>query len=128
MNKNPLLTLLGIEHPIIQGPLGGGPSTPELVAAVSNAGGLGSLGAAYQTPDQITDSIKRIRTLSSRPFNVNLFVGGWNTDQASDARPMLDPLGESMKSHSAGARRANTRARPVPGTTRSGARRAPAHL
>jgi nitronate monooxygenase len=94
VNKNPLLNLLGIEHPIIQGPLGGGPSTPELVAAVSNAGGLGSLGAAYQTPDQITDSIKRIRALSSRPFNVNLFVGGWNTDQASNAGPMLELMCE----------------------------------
>jgi len=89
-----LLKLLGIEHPIIQGPMGGGPSTPELVAAVSNAGGLGSLGAAYLTPDQITDAIRRIRALTSRPFNVNLFAGGWSTDQAFDHGPMLEVLGE----------------------------------
>src|ERR1700733_3952101 len=89
-----LLNLLGIEHPIIQGPLGGGPSTPELVAAVSNAGGLGSLGAAYMTPDQITDAIRRIRALTSRPFNVNLFAGGWNSNQNFDAGPMLELLGE----------------------------------
>lgn len=92
MNKNELLSLLGIEHPIIQGPLGGGPSTPELVAAVSNAGGLGSLGAAYLTPDQITDAIRRIRSLTSRPFNVNLFAGGWNTNQNFDAGPMIELL------------------------------------
>jgi len=91
---NELLKLLGIEHPIIQGPMGGGPSTPELVAAVSNAGGLGSLGAAYLTPDQITDAIRRIRALSSRPFNVNLFAGGWNTNHDFDAGPMLEMLSE----------------------------------
>jgi nitronate monooxygenase len=76
VKQHELLKLLDIEHPIIQGPLGGGSSTPELVAAVSNAGGLGSLGAAYLTPDQITDAIRRIRALTSRPFNVNLFTGG----------------------------------------------------
>jgi nitronate monooxygenase len=94
MNNNVLLKLLDIEHPIIQGPMGGGPSTPELVAAVSNAGGLGSLGAAYLTPDQITDAIRRIRALTSRPFNVNLFTGGWNTNQDFEAGPMLELLAE----------------------------------
>ncbi len=92
VNKNELLGLLGVEHPIVQGPLGGGPSTPELVAAVSNAGGLGSLGAAYLTPDQITDAIRRIRSLTSRPFSVNLFVGGWNTNQTFEAGPMIELL------------------------------------
>jgi nitronate monooxygenase len=90
MNKSDvLLKLLGIQHPIIQGPMGGGPSTPELVAAVSNAGGLGSLGAAYLTPEQITEAIRRIRALTSRPFNINLFAGGWSTDQAVDAGSMV---------------------------------------
>lgn len=74
--------------------MGGGPSTPELVAAVSNAGGLGSLGAAYLTPDQITDAIRRIRSLSSRPFNVNLFAGGWSMEEAFDHGPMLELLAE----------------------------------
>jgi len=74
--------------------MGGGPSTPELVAAVSNAGGLGSLGAAYLTPDQITDAIRRIRALTSQPFNVNLFTGGWSTEQSSDPGPMLELLAE----------------------------------
>jgi nitronate monooxygenase len=95
VNNDVLLKLLGIEHPIIQGPMGGGPSTAELVAAVSNAGGLGSLGAAYQTPDQITETIRRIRALSSRPFNVNLFSGGWSTKPAGDAGPMLALLAEA---------------------------------
>jgi nitronate monooxygenase len=94
VSTNELLKLLGIEHPIIQGPMGGGPSTPELVAAVSNAGGLGSLGAAYLTPNQIIDAIRRILTLTSRPFNVNLFAGGWSSNQDFDAGPMLALLAE----------------------------------
>ncbi len=89
-----LLARLAIDHPIIQGPMGGGPSTPDLVAAVSNAGGLGSLGAAYLAPDQITDAIRRIRSLTSRPFNVNLFAGGWSTDRNFDSGPMLKILEE----------------------------------
>lgn len=55
-------------------PLAGGPSTPELVAAVSSAGGLGSLGAAYLTPAAIRDAIATIRRLTDRPFAINLFV------------------------------------------------------
>jgi len=69
--------------------MGGGPTTPELVAAVSNAGGLGSLGAAYLTPDQITEAIRRIRALTDKPFNVNLFAGGYETERHVDPGPML---------------------------------------
>ncbi len=94
MSSNALLDALGIAQPIIQGPLGGGPSTPELVAAVSNAGALGSLGAAYLQPDQITGAIRRIRSLTSRPFQVNLFAGGWQTSLATEAAPMLALLSE----------------------------------
>ena len=59
--------------PVVLAPMGGGPSTPELAAAVSNAGGLGSLAAAYSGPDKIKQDIARIRELTSRPFAVNLF-------------------------------------------------------
>ena len=61
---------------------------------MSNAGGLGSLGAAYLTPDQIRDAIRRIRALTDRPFLVNLFSGGWRTDLTFDAAPMLEVLSE----------------------------------
>lgn len=94
MPQNALLSRLGIRHPVIQGPLGGGPSTPELVAAVSNAGGLGSLGAAYQKPEEISAAIRQIKSLSSRPFNVNLFAGGYGTKPDSNPGPMLDVLAE----------------------------------
>jgi nitronate monooxygenase len=65
---------LGIQYPIIQAPMAGGATTPELVAAVSNAGGLGSLAAGYMSPDDIRKAIKRIRNLSKKPFLVNLFI------------------------------------------------------
>ena len=94
MRQNGLLTRLGIEHPVIQAPMAGGPTTPELVAAVSNAGGLGSLGAAYLTPDQIIDAIRRIRALTDKPFNVNLFAGGYETERHVDPGPMLALLAE----------------------------------
>jgi nitronate monooxygenase len=65
---------LGIEHPILQAPMAGGPSTPELCAAVSNAGGLGSFAGGYLAPEAIRDAIRKIRALTSRPFAVNLFA------------------------------------------------------
>src|SRR5690349_7874583 len=66
---------LGVEHPIIQAPMAGGNiTTPELVAAVSNAGGLGSIGAAYLKPEELVRLAKRVRELTDRPFNVNLFA------------------------------------------------------
>ena len=75
MSAADFLEKIGIAYPIIQGPMGGGPSTPELVAAVSNAGGMGSLGAAYMVPEKIISDIRKIKALTIRPFNVNLFVG-----------------------------------------------------
>ena len=65
---------LDIEYPVLQAPMAGGPTTPELVAAVSNAGGLGSLGAAYLTPETLREQIREIRNLTQAPFGVNLFV------------------------------------------------------
>lgn len=65
---------LKITLPIIQAPMAGGATTPELVAAVSNAGGLGSLGAGYMTADAITTTIKKIKSLTNKPFAVNLFI------------------------------------------------------
>jgi nitronate monooxygenase len=59
---------LGIAHPIILAPMAGSGGTPELVAAVSNAGGLGSWDGAYSTPQQILDAAKQIRALTNKPF------------------------------------------------------------
>jgi nitronate monooxygenase len=65
---------IGIELPILQAPMAGGPSSPALVAAVSNAGGLGSLGGGYQSADALREDIRKTRALTSRPFGVNLFA------------------------------------------------------
>jgi nitronate monooxygenase len=67
-------SLSELEHPIVQAPLSGGPSTPALAAAVSEAGGLGFLAAGYRTPDAVRSDIDELRRLSSRPFGLNLFV------------------------------------------------------
>lgn len=71
-NNHSFLTRLGIELPIIQAPMAG-VATPELAAAVSNAGALGSLGAAAWNVEQTREKIRQTRTLTSRPFNVNVF-------------------------------------------------------
>ncbi len=71
---NPLLRRLGIEHPVIQAPMAGGPSTPELAAAVSSAGALGSWAGGYLAPEAIRAAMREIRRLTDRPFGVNLFV------------------------------------------------------
>jgi nitronate monooxygenase len=63
---------LGIRFPIIQAPMAG-VSTPELAAAVSNAGGLGSLGIGASTIDQARNMIEQTRRLTRQPFNVNVF-------------------------------------------------------
>lgn len=83
---------LGIEHPIIKAPLAGAGDTPELVAAVSDAGGLGILGAAYLQPDQIPAATRRIRALTSRPFGVNLFAPTPSRDPPADPEPALRRL------------------------------------
>ncbi|MFD8593470.1 nitronate monooxygenase [Kitasatospora sp. NPDC059646] len=62
------------EVPLIAAPMAGGPTTPELVAAVNGAGGLGFLAAGYRTVDDTLEQIRRTRELTNRPFGVNLFV------------------------------------------------------
>jgi nitronate monooxygenase len=65
-----------LEHPIVQAPMAGGPSTPALAAAVSEAGGLGFLAAGYRTADAVRAELDELRRLTSRPFGVNLFAPG----------------------------------------------------
>lgn len=67
-----LLELL--RNPIVQAPMAGGISTPALVSAVSQAGGLGFLAAGYKTAEAMQEEIRTVRTLTSAPFGVNLFV------------------------------------------------------
>lgn len=82
---NDLARALGIDHPIMLAPLGGESAGAALVAAVSNAGGLGILGAAYMTPARIGEVLAEIRALTDRPFGVNLFCPqDWKRDAARE--------------------------------------------
>jgi nitronate monooxygenase len=95
MAENPLLQRLGIEHPILLAPMAGSGGTPELAAAVSNAGGLGAWGGAYAKPDEIAATIRRLRQLTTKPFNINLFAGGYETDRGIDPQLMLAIVAEA---------------------------------
>jgi NAD(P)H-dependent flavin oxidoreductase YrpB (nitropropane dioxygenase family) len=72
--KTALCHTLGIEHPIIAAPMGPDLSGPELVAAVSNAGGLGIVQAQLHPPPRFREGIRRVRALIARPFGVNLLL------------------------------------------------------
>ncbi|MDQ0930972.1 nitronate monooxygenase [Streptomyces turgidiscabies] len=61
-------------HPIVQAPMAGGVSVPQLVSAVAEAGGLGFLAGGYKTADGMYQEIKTLRGLTGRPFGVNLFM------------------------------------------------------
>lgn len=66
--------------------MAGGGDTAELVAAVSNAGALGSIGATYLTPEQIIERGRAVRAATSRPFGINLFAPGENPAVSADMR------------------------------------------
>ncbi len=69
---NPLLRRVGIELPIVQAPMAG-VSTPEMAAAVSNVGALGSIGIGAADPEDARAMIRAVRSGTDRPFNVNVF-------------------------------------------------------
>ncbi|HET9377836.1 MAG TPA: nitronate monooxygenase [Chthoniobacterales bacterium] len=94
-NENRLTAKLGIDYPVIQGPLGG-LSSQKLTAAVSNFGGLGSFGALSLTPEAIKEAIAEIRSLTSKPFAMNLWVSmedeGARTSDENAFNRSLAPL------------------------------------
>ncbi|WP_122261596.1 NAD(P)H-dependent flavin oxidoreductase [Ornithinimicrobium cerasi] len=63
-----------LDRPVVGAPMAGGVSTPRLVAAVGDAGGLGMLAAGYRTPEQLAADLLTTRELTAAPFGVNLFV------------------------------------------------------
>ena len=79
-----------LEHPIVQAPMGGGPSTPELAAAVAEAGGLGFLAAGYKNVDAVRADVEALRALTARPFGVNLFAPP--SPAAADVGPFAERL------------------------------------
>ena len=102
--------LLGIRHPVLLGPMGGG-TDARLVAAVSHAGGLGILAASFLTPEAIEAEVAMIRELTPMPFGVNLLL--WRSAEKVDAvlqhQPTVlstafgDPAPYVDQAHDAGA-------------------------
>ncbi|MFC3675090.1 NAD(P)H-dependent flavin oxidoreductase [Ferrovibrio xuzhouensis] len=83
---NALCRRLGIAHPVLLAPMAGEASKPALATAVSNAGGLGTLGCGYMTPQVVRDTIRAIRAASDKPFGINLFLPlNWTADPAKMA-------------------------------------------
>ncbi len=70
----PTFELTALPLPIVQAPMAGGPSTPELAVAVSEAGGLGFLAGGYKRAPAVRNEIAAVRARTSAPFGVNLFV------------------------------------------------------
>jgi nitronate monooxygenase len=100
MDENDLTKLLNIQYPIIQAPMAGGPTSSNLVAAVSNEGGLGMMGAGYMKPDQIRNQIRQIRKFTDKPIGVNLFVPTKyivDEERLQLANALLQPIKEEIQ-------------------------------
>lgn len=98
-NQTELTQLLRIDYPIIQAPMAGGSTTPELVAAVSNCGGLGMIGAGYMQPEQIREHIRETKKLTTRPFGINLFIPEKITvdeEKVALAQKLLEPIKQEL--------------------------------
>jgi enoyl-[acyl-carrier protein] reductase II len=88
MLRTPFCELVGIDVPIIQAPMTPW-TTPELVAAVSNAGGLGSYATGRRSLQQVVADLERIRSLTDRPFAVNFLM--WTFDPEAFAHVLSRP-------------------------------------
>ncbi len=112
MLRTPVCDLLGIEVPIMQAAIW--PATsPELVAAVSEAGGLGSVGSVFESAESIQGQIARVREMTQRPFAVNHVVPLLDEEAFEatlEAKPAVislalgDPAGLLERAHAAGAK------------------------
>ena len=91
-----LCDLLGVRYPLIQAPMAGGWTTPELVSAVSNAGGFGSLAGAGVPPEQLREDIRAVKVQTDRPFAVNFLLAppGPGSRDVAAAQRFLDGFRE----------------------------------
>src|SRR5437763_13716454 len=85
-----------LTHPIVQAPMGGGPSTPELAIAVSQAGGLGFLAAAYRNADDVGAEIDQVRAGTDQAFGVNVFVPRRDEVDEEALRGFVERLGPDV--------------------------------
>jgi len=91
MLRTPICDLLGIEHPVALGGMGSA-TNPELVAAVSNAGGLGALGCHGQTPEQVGERTQNIRRQTNKPFGLNFLLFHTRDDSFAAALELRPPV------------------------------------
>ncbi|MGG3626331.1 nitronate monooxygenase [Bacillus gobiensis] len=99
-NDNLVTQRLKIEYPIIQAGMAGGITTPDLVAAVSNSGGLGTLGAGYMSSDEVAVNIQKIKQLTSNSFGVNVFIPEYpevKKEEIEEANKLLDPFRKELQ-------------------------------
>lgn len=96
--KTRVCELFDIHHPIIQAGMAGGPTTADLVSAVSEAGGLGTLGAAYLDPDTLRKAIQDIKRRTARPFAVNIFSESAKDDYSrlAEVQQVLNPFRKEL--------------------------------
>lgn len=97
--KTGICQLFKIDYPIIQAGMAGGPTTIELVTEVSDAGGLGTLGAAYMTPEALRQAIKEIQSTTEKPFGVNIFAAQVTDDfsRLEEVQKALSPFRSQLE-------------------------------
>ena len=78
--RTPLTELIGIEHPVVQTGMGWGAGA-RLVAATSNAGGLGILASATMTLDELAVAIGKVKAATDKPFGVNIRADAGDADR-----------------------------------------------
>nr|WP_263314423.1 nitronate monooxygenase [Mammaliicoccus sp. Marseille-Q6498] len=99
MNSKDLLTELQMTKPIFQAGMAGGVTSPEMVSTVCNEGGFGQIGAGYMTPESLSEHIDQIRTMTNKPFGVNLFIPEYPEIDKHDVDRMneiLKPISEKL--------------------------------
>src|SRR5579884_4487774 len=133
MIRTPICDLLDIDHPIALGGMGSATS-PELVAAVSRAGGLGALGCHYQTPEQVRERTAAIRRGTNRPFGLNFLLFDTREDSlqaALELKPSVMQFAwarpeQDLKSYFDRAHRAGCKVTHMAGTVQEAVRAAEA--
>ena len=93
--------LTALPLPIVQAPMAGGPSTPELAIAVSEAGGLGFVAAGYKQAPAVRDEIRAVRAGTSAPFGVNLFVPAAGPADPESVQAYVERLAPEAERHGA---------------------------
>ncbi len=86
--------LCKIQYPLLQAPMAGGASTPALIAAVANAGGLGAIPAGYLSVSELAVQIASVKALTSNPFQVNIFVNHDHTVDISSLYEAAERMSE----------------------------------